>query len=101
MRGNLNDDGEVSVEDAQIALNAYARVLAKADLGLTELQFRAADINGDETISVDDAQLILIYYVKNTLANVPTTWDDLLGVNQPAEKLPFVKRIFAIFKEDD
>ena len=78
-RGNLNDDGEISVEDAQLTLNAYASIVAGLDSGLTEAQKVAADVNGDNTVSVEDAQLILLYYVQNTVSGIPTTWDELIG----------------------
>ncbi|MBP0988892.1 MAG: hypothetical protein J6S92_11510, partial [Oscillospiraceae bacterium] len=77
--GDVNLDGAVSVEDAQLALTAYANLMADIDIGLTELQQKAADINADGQVSVDDAQNILLYYVSNTLAGIPLTWDELLG----------------------
>ena len=86
-RGDINADGAVSVEDAQLALIAYVNRMAGSDTGLTTEQTQAADVNEDKEISVDDAQNILIYYVNNTLSNTPTTWDELLGKKQP-EKLP-------------
>ena len=47
--------------------------------GLTELQAKAADINEDGIVSVDDAQWILLYYVKNYLSGVATSWEDILN----------------------
>ena len=74
---NLND--EVSVDDAQLTLNAYVKGMAGRDNGLTELQAKAADINEDGIVSVDDAQWILLYYVKNYLSGVATSWEDILN----------------------
>ncbi|MBQ9907391.1 MAG: hypothetical protein IJM46_11545, partial [Oscillospiraceae bacterium] len=56
--------------------------------GLTDAQFRAADVNQDGELSVDDAQNILIYYVTNTVSGKNITWDELLGKNAPAKSLP-------------
>lgn len=78
-RGDANSDGQIGIEDAQLSLNAYVDSMAGFDSKLTEEQYKAADINGDGTISVEDAQLILLYYVQNTVAGIPTAWDDLLG----------------------
>jgi hypothetical protein len=86
--GDLNDDGTVSVEDAQLALLAYVDTMAGLDSGLTEKQKLAGDINGDKDISVEDAQTILLYYVRNTLSGESVTWDELLG-KKAAAPLPF------------
>lgn len=79
LTGDINGDGTVSVEDAQLALLAYVQTMAGLESGLTEQQALAADINGDHTVSVEDAQIILIYYVSNTLSSQNVTWDELLG----------------------
>ena len=88
LRGDLNDDGSVSADDAQIALLAYANSLTGLDSGLTEKQKRAGDINGDGAISIEDAQMILVYYVNRTISDQPVTWEELLGTRaaQPAPK---------------
>ena len=77
--GDVNLDGTVSVEDAQLTLTAYVNIMADMDSGLSDIQKRAADVNADGEISVDDAQNILLYYVKNTLTGTPVTWEELLG----------------------
>lgn len=79
-KGDINADGAVSVADAQLALNAYVRIMAGRESGLTEPQTLAADISGDKSITVEDAQYLLMYYVKNTLSSTPTTWEELTGV---------------------
>ena len=76
--GDLDGNSEVSTEDAQIALLAYANIMAGNDVGLTAAQLHAADVNHDGQVSVDDAQLILLYYVTNTLAGNNVSWEDLL-----------------------
>ncbi|MBR6717371.1 MAG: hypothetical protein IKI77_03390 [Oscillospiraceae bacterium] len=79
MTGDLNDDGKVGAEDAQLALIAYTKRFAGVETGLSEQQFRAADVNGDHKLSADDAQFILIYYTTNQVAGKGITWAELLG----------------------
>lgn len=77
--GDVNNDGEIGVEDAQIALVAYVSTMSGKDHGLTEQQAHSADVNGDQSVTVEDAQMILLYYVKNTVSGSKTSWDDLLN----------------------
>ena len=79
LRGDVNEDGTVSVEDAQLALLAYVESMTGQSTGLTAQQELAADINGDKQVSVEDAQMILLYYVSNTLSGEAITWEELLG----------------------
>lgn len=81
LRGDVDDNGTVDVTDAQLTLAAYARRIAGKPLGLTDSQFRAANVNLDEQLSVEDAQFILKYYARNTVAKNPTTWEELLQSN--------------------
>ena len=78
-RGDVTADGLVSVDDAQLALQAYTNRIAGNDMNLTDAQIKAADVNNDGELSVDDAQNILIYYVNNTVAGKVLTWEELLG----------------------
>ena len=79
--GDFNSDGKVSTEDAQNVLMIYAEILAGNELEITDAQKKAADVNGDGTVDSADAQLILLYYVQNTIAENPTTWEELLAHN--------------------
>ena len=79
LRGDINDDGLVSVEDAQLALVEYVSGMAGLKSSLTAAQRMAGDINGDRMVTVEDAQTILLYYVSNSLAGIPTSWETLLG----------------------
>ena len=101
LTGDVNDDGTVSVDDAQLTLNAYVKSIAGKDHGLSEEQVRAADVNEDGNVSVDDAQTILIYYVKNTLAGSGTTWDELLGRTKPVQGLPVPAKLREFFPDGD
>ena len=79
LTGDLNDDGTVSVEDAQLALLEYVNAMTGLESSLTDKQKLAADVNGDKEISVEDAQTILLYYVSNTLSGDNVTWDELFS----------------------
>ena len=79
VNGDVNGDGTVSVEDAQLALKAYTNRIAGKGTGLTDEQIKAANVNGDEELSVDDAQNILKYYTQKYVAGRDITWEDILG----------------------
>ena len=91
--GDVDGDGKVSVEDAQLALNAYVKNMAGKDNNLTEQQVKAADVNADGIVSVDDAQSILNYYVKNVLSSSAITWDELLGRNKQTQPRPALLKL--------
>lgn len=77
VRGDYDLNGKVSSDDAQNVLNYYAQAVAGSTPALNALQKEGTDVNGDGAIDSADAQLILLYYVQNTLAGVPTTWEQL------------------------
>ena len=77
--GDADLNGDVDVTDAQSVLNIYADTLAGNTPQLQTEQTKAADVNTDGKIDSTDAQLILLYYVQNTLADKPTTWEELLS----------------------
>lgn len=78
LKGNVNNDSEINVDDASFVLNIYAKTAAGLNPKITEEQKIAADVNNDSNIDVDDASLILNYYAKNA-AGIPTTWADLIS----------------------
>ena len=78
LRGDVNLDGIISIEDAQTALTAYAAAMAGLDSGLSEDQMKAVDVNLDGQLSIEDAQFILLYYVENSVSGNPTTWKQIL-----------------------
>ena len=77
LRGDTDGDGEVTAADAQLALNAYVRLTAGKESGLTETQSAAADADGDSQITVSDAQLILRFYTTNTLSGKAVAWEQI------------------------
>ena len=100
LTGDVNDDGDVSVDDAQLALKAYTKRIAGLDMGLTARQIKAANVNGDAELSVDDAQLILKYYTQKKVAGKDITWDDLL-VKKSAAQTRLVPKQHDLFTEYD
>ena len=52
--GDLDNDGDVTLKDAQLVLKAALRIVA-----LDDAQKVAADVDGDNDISLKDAQLLL------------------------------------------
>ena len=88
LRGNLNGDVQISVEDAQLALTAAAEILAGNDSGIDPSLQPLADVDRDGDLTVKDAQFILQYYVQNTLLEMPTDWDALLYAGRPKNQVP-------------
>ncbi|MBR3418290.1 MAG: hypothetical protein IKG82_06325 [Oscillospiraceae bacterium] len=78
LKGDADLNGTVSVEDVQIALKAYTENFAGKGTGLSAAAEKNADVNEDGELSIDDVQNILIYYVKNTVAGLKITWEELI-----------------------
>ncbi len=76
IKGDPDGDGEVTVADAQLVLEAAVRLTAGLESGLTEAQAAAADTDCDDALTVADAQMILSYYTANTVSGVPKDWAD-------------------------
>lgn len=68
---DMDGDNEISANDAQVVLLAYAEMLSGNPSGLTPEQEAAADVNGDSEITALDAQYILAYYLQNTVLSNP------------------------------
>ncbi len=88
LRGDVNDNGSCSVDDAQLTLLAYTNSLAGIESGLTDEQAKVADVDENGEVNVEDAQYILIYYTDTSVAGKDITWDDILKKNTPAKALP-------------
>ena len=78
LRGDADSSGTVDVIDAQLALAAYAELMAGNPSGLSDTAFRAADVDLDGELSAPDAQYILLYYTENTIAMRPTAWEEII-----------------------
>ncbi|MBQ8920724.1 MAG: hypothetical protein IJ060_01005 [Oscillospiraceae bacterium] len=85
--GDVNCDGVISVEDAQITLGCYTAQIAQKSLtdeALTELfetpyihtAAEAADVSRSNGITVEDAQGILQYYTA-LIAHKTPQWSDI------------------------
>ncbi len=77
--GDVDNDGVVSIQDAQLTLMTYVETMAGQESSLSDAQLKAADVNNDGKVSVEDAQWILLYYTLNNVALRPTTWDELFS----------------------
>ncbi len=82
LRGDVNCDGEISVDDAQSTLLYYTVMLSKKnpdDSALAEIfgtpfihtAQEAADVSTNGEISLDDAQSILAYYTAKLAGKTP------------------------------
>jgi hypothetical protein len=81
--GDIDGDGNVSVEDAVSVLSYYARqaaglenvkILQESDQSSDEeTAYLSADVNGDGEVTVEDAVEILTYYAKQS-AGLDAAW---------------------------
>lgn len=65
-KGDVDDDGAITLKDAQLTLKAALKLLQ-----FDETEIAAADVNGDGNVTLKDAQKILRYALK-----LDTSWDD-------------------------
>ena len=73
--GDYDEDGEVTVSDAQIALKNYVETFAGNTDGMP-VNVRT-DVSGDDILDVVDAQLILKYYTQNSVAGADVSWREI------------------------
>ncbi len=100
LRGDVNGDGKIGVDDAQTALIAYTEQFAGNPVDLTDIQRKAVDVNEDGKLNVDDAQNILIYYTETKVAGKVLTWEDLLGNQKQAQPRPVPQKLPEDFLTD-
>lgn len=81
--GDVDENGEISVEDAQLTLNAYVKVLAGKDSGLSAAKQAIADVDGNGVVGVEDAQYILVYYVQQMAKKNPNWYEITKNPNAP------------------
>ena len=86
--GDVDENGEISAADAQLALQNYVSVMAKNPPTLSEARQKIADVNGKDGVTVEDAQFILQYYVKKVVGKIASTnWREITGnPNAPADQ---------------
>ena len=87
--GDVNMNGAVDIEDAQLALQFWCTSIAYKQGDLTEEQQALGNVDGEVTtikwekgqidtpISMRDAQILLIYYTRR-MTNQDLTIDDVL-----------------------
>lgn len=79
--GDVNTDGEVSIEDAMLILRHATETIAGLTGCLTdtsEVWEFTANVNFTGGITVEDAQLVLQYYVENSVAQNTLSWTEML-----------------------
>lgn len=76
--GDVNENGQIDINDATLPLRAYALETAKLDSELTPTQKLAADVNEDGIIDMSDATKILKYYAY-TLAAIEVEPDTIFN----------------------
>lgn len=86
---DIDGDGIVVGSDATLVLDAYTKLLAGEDPGLTESQLRAADADMDGVITGSDASLVLRFYTavsSGKYDNTPGGWAEFLNDEQNTDK---------------
>lgn len=73
--GDYDEDGSVTISDAQVALKNYVETFAGNTDGMP-VNVRT-DVNGDDILDVVDAQLILKYYTKNSVSGADVSWYEI------------------------
>lgn len=77
--GDVDGDGAVSLDDAFLILQAYARVSAGAESGLEDWQLLRADVDGSGSVDLDDAFYILQYDSLRSAGREVGSLDDWLS----------------------
>ena len=75
----MDGDGAVSLDDAFLILQAYARVSAGAESGLEDWQLLRADVDGSGSVDLDDAFYILQYDSLRSAGREVGSLDDWLS----------------------
>ena len=75
--GDVNQDGNINIQDAFLTLLAYCNISVGLEHGLTPAQVLAADVDRDQELTIRDAFRILIYYAMVSVGNSPN-WEELV-----------------------
>lgn len=78
VKGDINGDGTIGIDDATLVLSIYANSCAGIDMQDEGNDTAYADINGDGDVDITDATCILNYYAHN-MAGLPCTWEDFIN----------------------
>lgn len=71
--GDVDDDGNIDINDAALVLSEYAGIAAGLEPKFSKNELLAADINESGSADIDDAMKILEYYAKKA-AGLETPW---------------------------
>ncbi len=78
LRGDIDRNNKVEVEDAMLALKNYVNDVAGiTEPFLTDTQKQIADVDGEEGASLKDAVYILRYYT-NSIAGLNPKWNEII-----------------------
>ncbi len=77
MKGDVNSDYLVDLDDAAVVLQAYAMSAAGLEYELSAEALAAGDINGNNRLDIDDASMILTYYARSA-AGLDISWEDIV-----------------------
>ena len=76
-QGDVDEDGDITLDDAFLALQSYSNVAAGNLSPLLPAQVMAANVNGNDSIEMDDAFAILQYYAIQATGEEPD-WSTLI-----------------------
>lgn len=72
IRGDIDGDTRITIQDSFQTLVAYANRMAGNTLDFTPAQRCAADVDDDHDLTIQDAFSILIYYATESAGNTPS-----------------------------
>ena len=78
VRGDVNRDGEVAIEDAQLVFDYYRQCAAEHAYIEASGGLEAGDVDRDGAVSWEDMHYIVAYYMDTLMANKLTTWGEIL-----------------------
>ena len=77
--GDVNLDGEVTIEDSQEVYDYFLEHIADPGSAESRDLFYAGDVDKDGVLSIKDAENILIYYSENTLNKGTAEWGQIIA----------------------
>ena len=83
--GDIDKNGQVSSNDAQLVLWHYVDTFAGKQGRFGEDVYPIADVDANGRVDVSDAQYILKYYVNNTVSKKNVPWEEILAPTKSAE----------------
>ncbi len=78
VKGDINGNGTIDIDDATTVLSIYANACAGIDVQNEVDSIADTDVNGDGITDIADATCILTYYAHN-MAGITCTWEDVIN----------------------